>query len=180
MRVAARNKASMRWDRVLILGFLAGAYIALGAVFSITVGGALPVPTFYDPGSPAVTSFNSTTNVTTVLVPAKPARPGVQRLLMGMTFPVGLMLVAISGAELFTGNVMFMTIGVLGRSSSLYGLARNWVLSYIGNFVGSIFVAGVLVYGAGLFNDEPYLAFVCNLAHRKTYTIPFHRTHSWH
>ncbi len=63
-----------------------------------------------------------------------------------MTFATGLMLVTLTGAELFTGNVM-MTFSVLEKKISFWKLLRNWSFVYTFNFIGSILVAG-LVYGA--------------------------------
>ena len=65
-----------------------------------------------------------------------------------MTFATGLMIVALIGAELFTGNVM-MTFAVLEKKVSLLKLLRSWTVVYIANFLGSILVAG-LIYGAGM------------------------------
>mmetsp|Transcript_11568 Transcript_11568/g.29163 ORF Transcript_11568/g.29163 Transcript_11568/m.29163 type:complete len:369 (-) Transcript_11568:225-1331(-) len=172
MRVAAKLKGDMRWDRLLILGFLSGAYIAMGGLFSLTVGGALPL-SLSDPGRPAV--YNTTDSGEEVLVAAaQPPRQSIQKLLMGACFPVGLMLVVVSGTELWTGNVMYMLVGLMGGTANLYHLCRNWFWSLVGNFIGSIFFAGALVYGAGLFDDEPYLSFVQLIAYKKTQVFEWH------
>ena len=65
---------------------------------------------------------------------------------------------ALAGSELFTGNVMFMTLGVLDGSASVGGLAKNWVLSWLFNFVGALFVAFVLAYMGGLFPADSAFA----------------------
>ena len=76
---------------------------------------------------------------------------GLEKFVFGAVFPVGLIIVVLAGSELFTGNVMFMAIGVLDGSASVGGLAKNWVLSWVFNFVGALFVAFVLAYMGGLF-----------------------------
>lgn len=69
---------------------------------------------------------------------------GIKKLLGGMVFSVGLMMIVIAGAELFTGNVL-MTFGVLTKKISFKALVRNWLWVYIFNFVGSIILAWLLL-----------------------------------
>ncbi len=87
---------------------------------------------------------------------------GMGRLAAGVAFSLGLILVVIAGAELFTGNVL-MVIGALGRQVSLRGLLRNWLIVYIGNFIGAMaLVAAVWHSGvlgrAGTLNNLGELA----------------------
>lgn len=118
----AKNSANV--VNVILLSFLAGAYIAFGGLLAvITSAGMLKA------GAPV----------------------GLEKFVFGAVFPVGLIIVVLAGSELFTGNVMFMTLGVLDGSASVGGLAKNWVLSWIFNFVGALFVAYVLAYMGGLF-----------------------------
>ena len=72
--------------------------------------------------------------------------PAIGRLLGAAVFPVGLMLVLVAGAELFTGNTLIL-ISVLEKRSKLLGMLRNWLVVYLGNLVGSIAVAALAVYG---------------------------------
>ena len=67
------------------------------------------------------------------------------KLAGAVVFPVGLLMVLMAGAELFTGNSLII-ISVLDRKATVKGMLRNWVIVYIGNFVGSIFVAVMLTY----------------------------------
>ncbi len=71
---------------------------------------------------------------------------GFAVFLGGAVFSVGLMLVVIGGAELFTGNNL-ITIACCSRKAALTGLVKNWVVVYIGNFVGSLLLA-VLVFAS--------------------------------
>jgi formate transporter FocA len=105
------NKAHLNSFRTFALSVLAGAFIALGAVFSTTAttgGSALPF--------------------------------GVNRVLGGATFSLGLILVVVAGAELFTGNNLII-MAWAGRKVTTGELWRNWIIVYIGNFVGSILTA---------------------------------------
>ena len=54
---------------------------------------------------------------------------GLSKFVFGAVFPVGLMLVVLAGSELFTGNVMYMVMGVLDGKASVGGLCKNFGLS---------------------------------------------------
>jgi formate transporter FocA len=112
------RKAEMDLFRLFALAFLAGAFIALGAVFSTTVGtGGAELPY------------------------------GQNRLLMGTAFSLGLILVIVGGAELFTGN-MLIVMAWANRKVPTTKLLRNWSVAYVGNFAGSVATAGV-VFASG-------------------------------
>ncbi|WP_315983935.1 formate/nitrite transporter family protein [Aliamphritea spongicola] len=70
-------------------------------------------------------------------------------LLGGLAFSLGLILVVVSGAELFTGNTMIVMAVVDGKVS-LAKLLRNWSIVLLGNLIGSMVILA-LVYWAGLF-----------------------------
>lgn len=74
--------------------------------------------------------------------------PGLARLAGAAVFPVGLMLILMSGAELFTGNNLLIT-SLLDGEISLADMLKNWSLVYIGNFIGSVIVV-VFIYLSGL------------------------------
>jgi formate/nitrite transporter len=101
--------------RVLALSILAGAFIALGAVFFTVVT--------YDSSHIAA---------------------GLMRLLGGLVFCLGLILVVVAGAELFTGNNLIVMAYVDGKVS--FGqLMKNWLIVYIGNFIGALSIL-LLIY----------------------------------
>jgi formate transporter len=102
-------KAQLSTTSTLALAVLAGAFIALGAVFATTV-----------------------TSGAAGVLPA-----GVARLLAGLVFSLGLILVVVGGAELFTGNNLIIMAWAGGKLSHA-GLLRNWVLVYLGNFIGAM------------------------------------------
>src|SRR5204862_8139817 len=68
---------------------------------------------------------------------------GVVRVLAGLTFSVGLILVVVAGAELFTGNNLIV-MAWASRRVSTARLLRNWAIVYTGNFVGAIATAALL------------------------------------
>ena len=109
------TKAGMRPLDVFVLGVLAGAFIALGAAFATTVGaGGTGLPY------------------------------GVLRLLVGLAFTLGLILVVVAGAELFTGNNLIV-MAWASRRVTTGRLLGNWGLVYAGNFVGA-FATAALVF----------------------------------
>lgn len=112
-------KARLPAVPLLALAFLAGAFIALGAMcYTVTVTGS-------------GLGFGPT------------------RLLGGIVFSLGLILVLVGGAELFTGNVL-MVMGWADGKIGITALLRNWGLVYIGNFVGALGVAA-LAWAAGAY-----------------------------
>ena len=110
------NKANLDLWTLLGLSVLAGAFIALGAVFATIVatgtGGAFPF--------------------------------GVTRLLIGVVFSVGLVLVIVGGAELFTGNNLIIMAWASGKVPTSL-LLRNWGIVFAGNFLGSVLTALLVV-----------------------------------
>jgi formate/nitrite transporter len=111
------SKAAMSAANTLALAVLAGAFIAMGAIFATTVtAGSAHMPY------------------------------GVARLLAGVTFSLGLILVVVAGAELFTGNNLIV-MAWASRRVSTARLLRNWALVYAGNFAGAIATAGILYAG---------------------------------
>jgi formate transporter len=115
--VGAR-KAAMDTASTFTLAVLAGAFIALGGVFA-----------------------------TTALAGAGTAPWGAIRVLGGVAFSLGLVLVMVGGAELFTGNNLIV-MAWANRRVATFALLRNWLIVFIGNFVGARGTA-VLVYLGG-------------------------------
>ncbi len=123
------KKAEMPVFTVLVLSILAGAFISLGAIFSTTVAA----------GAMAVTAPDGSVVFSTGL-------PfGLTRLLAGLAFCLGLILVVVGGAELFTGNNLIVMAWASGKVSGR-AVLRNWGLVYIGNFIGSIATALLMFF----------------------------------
>ncbi|MCK6539704.1 MAG: formate/nitrite transporter family protein [Anaerolineales bacterium] len=115
------RKAEMPFLKMFMLAVLAGAFIALGAIFATTVSA----------GSMTVTASGGETAYTTGFP------YGFNRLLTGLVFSLGLILVVVGGAELFTGNNLIVMAWANGKVTGR-ALLRNWAIVYVGNFVGSI------------------------------------------
>jgi formate transporter FocA len=145
----AVSKSELPFIKTLLLGIMAGAFIALGAVFATTVTA----------GASGVLSF------------------GVTKLLGGLVFCLGLVLVVVAGAELFTGNNLIAMAWASGKVSTAK-LLRNWGIVYLGNFIGSIGIAIIMLlskqytFGGGVIgktaldiaNGKVHLGFVQAIA----------------
>ncbi len=118
------NKTKLPALKQFILGILAGVFIA-----------------FASEGS-NMAAFN---------LFAKPETYGLGKAIAGAIFGTGLMLVIVAGGELFTGNTMIIA-GVLDGKVKLNTMLKNWFFVYIGNFVGSVFLAYMMTQ-SGLFNS---------------------------
>lgn len=119
---AGVKKSKMSVANMILLGILAGVFIAFAAEGS------------------NMAAFN---------LFAKPETYGLGKVLAGSIFGTGLMLVLIAGGELFTGNTMIIA-GVLDKKVALMAMLRNWFFVYLGNFIGSIFIA-YMMSQSGLF-----------------------------
>ncbi len=109
--------------KTFALALMAGAFIAFGAVFATTVAtGASGVLTY-----------------------------GVTKLLVGLVFCLGLILVIVGGAELFTGNNLIVMAWASGKVNTK-ALLRNWSIVYLGNFIGSLATVGLV------FTSKQYLS----------------------
>ncbi len=125
------RKAEMPFLTTFSLALLAGAFISLGAVFATTVGA----------GNVTVMAVDGSVAFTTGLP------YGVMRLFVGLVFCLGLILVVVGGAELFTGNNLIVMAWASGKVSTR-ALLRNWLIVYLGNFIGAISTA-LLVFWSG-------------------------------
>lgn len=98
--------------------------------------------------------------------------PSLVRLISGLLFPIGLGMVMLTGAELFTGNSLIV-ISVLDRRATPGAMLRNWGLVYLGNFLGAFFLAACCVASGQLGQGDGALgAFVIKVAAAKC-AIPF-------
>lgn len=127
--------------RIMILSVLAGCYISLGGILSLMVGF----------GFPGVTAEN----------------PAMQKLMSGCMFPVGLILVVVLGAELFTGNNALLVPGCIKRRYGVGAMLKNWLLVYVWNFIGAIVFTYFFVYYVGLTSASPYHDAIISIAESK-------------
>lgn len=123
-RTGCVKKTQQSIVNLIILGILAGVYIGFGAQLATMVT--------HDLGA-----FLGV---------------GMAKLIGGAVFSVGLMLVVIAGAELFTGNNLIF-LSVLDRQVKMTGLLRNWGVVYFANFAGSLLLV-LLMYWSGLWKTS--------------------------
>lgn len=76
---------------------------------------------------------------------------GIARMICGLLFPFGLAMVVLTGSELFTGNCL-MVISVLDKRCAIASVLRNWIIVYLANLAGSLFVAA----GCAFFGQMNY------------------------
>ena len=114
-------KANAPVWKLLLLGVMAGAFIGFGAQAS------------------QMASFGLLQD---------PATFSLGKVMAAAIFPVGLMMVVLCGAELFTGNCLMVT-GLMDKKFSVSSMLRNWAIVYVGNFIGSIIIV-FMINGSGL------------------------------
>ena len=110
------GKAGYKLNKMLILAFLAGLFIALSGLSYVVV-------------NTGMASLN----------------PTYGKFISGVCFSFGLFAVVVAGADLFTGNVL-MVAPALGKRITFPKMFRNWVFVYLFNFVGSVFVALIVYF----------------------------------
>ncbi len=115
---AGIKKANLNFISMFALAVLAGAFISLGAII-------------------ATIAWTS---------PGVPVPWGWSRLVGGLVFSLGLILVVVGGAELFTGNNLII-MAWASRRLSTKKLLRNWGIVYFGNLVGAVATALVVFWG---------------------------------
>ncbi|KAH0335476.1 Formate/nitrite transporter, partial [Aureobasidium melanogenum] len=82
--------------------------------------------------------------------------PGLPRILQGITFPVGLVLVYLVGAELYTGYPMWFVMTALERKGSPFQYLRGGIVSWLGNLVGALLFAGVFTRLTEILSEDPF------------------------
>jgi formate/nitrite transporter len=147
--MAGTKKAERTWDRVLVSSFLAGAYIAFGALVAITVSSGL---------DPKLWGTLPT-------------------LFTGTAFTLGLVLVVIAGSDLATGNMMLVPLSAMRGKIGLGDVARNLTLVLVGNLLGALFVAFFLAVQTGVIGGagaDP--ATPAGMTHERLATIALGKT----
>lgn len=127
---------------LFVAAIAAGAFIAIGGILSLTVGF----------GFPGISSGN----------------PAMCKLLSGIMFPIGLILVVVLGAELFTGNNAMLIPAYMERRYGFGAVLANWSLVYLGNFIGAVGFTYLLVYLVGLSSADPWHSAIIGIGVAKT------------
>ena len=136
---AGVSKVNLGLFRMMALAVLAGSFIAFGAIFATTV----------------------TTGASGELT------YGVTKFLGGLAFCLGLILVVLAGAELFTGNNLIV-MAWMGRKVSTLQVLRSWSVVYVGNFIGSVVTAvGMFITAQYTFSNGAVGLNALNIANGK-------------
>lgn len=136
-------KNSLSLAQFGIISILGGAFIAFGGLLTVMVAG----------GMPGIGEAN----------------PGILKFVAGALFPIGLIMVSLTGADLFTSNCAGFTYLILQKQIKLYGFVKILLLSYLFNFVGTQIVAFLLSYNVGLLDHDPWKSYLHHYAEHKVF-----------
>ncbi|KIV78497.1 hypothetical protein PV11_10207 [Exophiala sideris] len=120
LQQAGVAKAHLPWADLIVKSFFGGLFISLGSAFDLVIAG----------GAPGLRASN----------------PSLATILAGFVFPIGFVLIVLTNVELVTSNMAVMMYSTLSRKTTVYDLLRNWVTSYVFNFAGCLFFAGILTW----------------------------------
>ncbi|KAF8861639.1 hypothetical protein BDZ45DRAFT_250153 [Acephala macrosclerotiorum] len=146
-RIGAK-KARMRIDKMFINSFMGGALISFGCALALSTNAS---PWFQ-------------TNA-----------PGLIRTISAMVFPVGLIMVVLTGADLFTSYCMYSVVALLHRRCSFLDLLKTWFVSFFGNLAGALFFMAVLTGYGGTFETGAYKDEALAFAKTKCVTPEWHQ-----
>jgi formate/nitrite transporter len=132
------KKAKYSYGQTVILGFQAGAFIALGYLLAIRVTASLSIEL-----------------------------EGLGSLISASVFPIGLILTLLAGGELLTGNMMALPLARLANKINTKQLAINWLLVTVSNFIGALFIAYFFGHLVGLTETGVYLTKTVSIAEHK-------------
>mmetsp|Transcript_4550 Transcript_4550/g.12721 ORF Transcript_4550/g.12721 Transcript_4550/m.12721 type:complete len:306 (-) Transcript_4550:75-992(-) len=146
---AGTAKGKSAWDKIFKLGIVSGCHIGFGSYLAITIGGACP----------QIAASN----------------PGLQKIILGaFGLPFGLIMTLVSGAELFTGNTALVGAARMEGKVSTGEMMKSWISSYIGNFVGSLFLA-YLAFKSGTLAGAPAATAIATAKCSLTWEMAFVR-----
>jgi formate/nitrite transporter len=139
---SAVKKARMSFQQFSIYAFLGGVFIASGGLLSILVAG----------GMPGMAASN----------------PGIVKFMAGAMFPLGLVLVVVAGAGLFTSDCATLPFAFWQKKISFKQVLQVGFVGYIANFAGAVLVAWLFAYQTGTLTKDPWREYAVNLAVHKT------------
>jgi formate/nitrite transporter len=141
--IAGFNKGQMSLLKTFVQALLAGILLSFGGLVALAVAGGL-------------TGIGA-------------ANPGVQKFAAGAVFPVGLVLIVLTGAELFTGNTMYLPAALFTKQTHWSKVASNWCLVFLGNLTGSLLCAYFLGYLTDVLATDPFLTYAKTVAEKKVH-----------
>lgn len=136
-------KSCLSLPRFCGIAILGGAFIAFGGLLSVVVAGGMP-------GIGA-------------------ANPGLVKFMAGALFPIGLIMVSVTGADLFTSDCAGFTFTYLEKKIAFTRFMKYLVLSYVFNFIGAQLVAYFFTAKVGLTTGEPWKEYLFHYADHKVY-----------
>ncbi|CAI8509297.1 unnamed protein product [Hanseniaspora opuntiae] len=135
------KKARLTLQTLMINSFMGGVLFSSGGMlYSIAVG-----------NNPEILEQN----------------PGMLNFLGGSVFGIGLFYVIINGCDLFNSNILFFTVGLLRNAVNVYDLLISWVVSWVGNLAGSLFMSYVICHLSGSMTAEHLKQGTRNIAESK-------------
>jgi formate transporter len=143
---SAETKLTPTFAQKVVYSVMGGAFIAVGGLLAVIIAGGMPA--------------------------VQEANPGIVKFVFGAVFPVGLIMVVVAGAQLFTSDCAVLPFGFLGRRISFGDVISNWLLVYFANFAGALVIVWMFSYQAELLSAEPWKGFINKLAIGKT-SAPF-------
>ncbi len=134
-------KARLSIPKFICLAILGGAFIAFGGLLTVMVAGGMP-------GTMA-------------------ENPGLVKFVAGALFPIGLIMVSVAGADLFTSDCAGMVMPCLQKQITYKDILKIWILSYVFNFVGTQFIAYYMTNEVSLISNAPWKDYLHTLADKK-------------
>lgn len=129
-------KSSLPLSKFAVIAILGGVFIAFGGLLSVMVAG----------GSSGIGAVN----------------PGIIKFIAGALFPIGLIMVSVTGADLFTSDCTAFTLPLLKKQIRIVNFIKFLSLSYLFNFIGTQIVAYVMSANLGYFSHEPWQSYLHN------------------
>ncbi|KAJ5579635.1 formate/nitrite transporter family protein [Penicillium hispanicum] len=140
------HKGNMRLDKVFCSSVSAGCLLAFACATALSTNAA---PWFQENA------------------------PGLIRTISALVFPYGLCMIILTGADLCTGSFMFTTVAVLQRKLSWWKMLVHWVVTFLGNLAGSLFMVSIIFGYGDIFSADPYKSEVITFATKKQVTPDF-------
>ncbi|KAH6886782.1 Formate/nitrite transporter-domain-containing protein [Thelonectria olida] len=142
------KRGNMRPDKIFLSAVSAGCLLSFGCAVSLT---AITAPWYQENA------------------------PGLIRIVGGSVFPLGLVMVVLTGADLFTATTMNTMVAVLHGRLPARKMLLHWFLCFFGNLAGSLFVMAIIMGYGGVFDASPYKEQVIAFVTKKQVTPQMHQ-----
>ena len=142
------KKSTMRLDKLFFNSFMTGPLLGFGCAVAVSTEAA----PWYQENA-----------------------PGLIRTIGATYFPIGLVMIVLSGSDLFTSNIMFMTCAALDRRITIIDVLKNWFISFFGNLAGMLFFMAIICGYGGVFELDDYKTEIINFATLKIVDPQWHQ-----